>query len=267
MGGTMKQVCILLLLSIVMPGCSLQYRLLYYPDGSVPTAGQLHAAGLRFWPSGPQDYRGLTGLREVEQAKGTVIVFHGNGGTALQRTHYLSELGPLGYRVILAEYPRYGGRSGKLGEASFREDARETIRLAAQQYGGPVFVLGESLGAGVAAAAAQDAPSEAAGVILITPWDTLLSVAGAKFRFLPVSWLMKDVYDSIGNLRDFRGRVAVVSAERDETIPPRHAVALYGSLSQDKRLWVVRGAGHNDWPFLMDRTWWREIMEFVSARD
>jgi hypothetical protein len=55
-------------------------------------------------------------------------------------------------------------------------------------------------------------------------------------------------------------------AERDHIIPGRHSKRLYGSLSEPKRLWIFKGAGHNSWPTNPAEDWWREVMEFVAAQ-
>jgi len=250
---------------LIISGCDIQYRILYHPDGSVPSEASLSAAGIKSWPGAYQDYRGFIGANRQAFTKGTIVVFHGNAGTADDRIFYIRTLGALGYRVILAEYPRYGGRTGELGEQAFVDDARETVRLAFSRYGGPIFLLGESLGSGVAAAAAQDAPVPLDGIVLITPWDTLESVALSKFPFLPVRWLLKDTYDSVDNLKAFEGRIAVVGAARDSLIPIEHAENLYASLpTTAKRMWTIQQAGHNDWPRYADMQWWRDVMGFLS---
>jgi uncharacterized protein len=251
---------------MIIAGCNIQNSLLYYPDSYVPSEESLLADGLRPWPSSSRDYRGFVGLTKAEHVKGTLVVFHGNGGTAADRAFYVKALDALGYRVILAEYPRYGGRKGDLGEAAFVNDAMETVRLAIQQYGGPLFLLGESLGSGVAAGVVRGTAVKIRGIILITPWDTLESVARSKFPFLPVQFFLKDRYDNITNLKSFNGRIAVIGAGRDELIPVRHAINLHNSLSGTAtRMWTVQGAGHNDWPAFTDLSWWREIMGFVSS--
>jgi pimeloyl-ACP methyl ester carboxylesterase len=250
-----------------LPGCSLQDSLLYYPNADKPSPAALAAQRLRHWPADDAGYRGLVSTLAADRARGTVVVFHGNAGTAADRDFYAQWLAPLGYRVLLAEYPGYGGRTGKPGEAAFVSDARSTLRLAFEQFGGPVFILGESLGCGVAAAAAKDAAVPIGGVILITPWDTLLAVAKEKFPWLPVRWFLKDTYDSIGNLRSYSGPIAVIGAERDEVIPVRHAQELYRSLAGNKQMWMIKGAGHNDWPDRVDQAWWREIMAYVDSSD
>lgn len=245
---------------------NLQFKLLYYPGSSAPPAEILQANHLKLWQFSGGDYRGLVAVKEARPRNGTIVVFHGNGGTAVDRAHYLDAPGALGYRVILAEYPMYGGRKGELGEKAFVGDAKETIRIAFEEYGAPLYVLGESLGCGVAAAAAGQTSVQVDGVILITPWDTFASVAYSKFPSFPVRLFLRDRYDTIGNLASFKGNIAVVGAERDEVIPIGHAGNLYDSLSgSSRRWWMIQGAGHNDWVMHVDRNWWKEIMEFVSG--
>ena len=246
-------------------GCDIQYRLLYLPGSPAPSEVALRAGGLKAWPSAT-DCRGYIGVEGEEQFKGTVIVFHGNAGTAGDRGYYVKALSPLGYRVILAEYLLYGGRAGALGEAAFVKDGCETVRLVSAQFGGPVFLLGESLGCGVAAAVSRETTVKIDGIILITPWDTLKAVARSKFPYIPVSLFLKDKYDTIDNLKTFKGRMAVVGAEHDEIIPVGHARNLFNSIAgPSKRMWVIREAGHNDWPMHVNAAWWREIMDFVGG--
>ena len=246
---------------------TLQFKLLYHPWSSAPPAELLRANHVRLWQSSGADYRGLVTADETGRCKGTIVVFHGNGGTAVDRVFYVDALAALDYRVILAEYPMYGGRKGELGEKSFASDAKETIRLAFEEYGGPLFLLGESLGSGVAAASsAGETPVRIDGIVLITPWDSLASIAHSKFPFLPVRLLLRDNYDSVSNLASFKGKIAVVGAAQDEVIPIRHARKLFDSLpGASRNMWTIQGAGHNDWYIYTNRTWWKEITDFVSG--
>jgi len=258
---------ILILTLFALSGCNLQRNMLYYPSSYLPSQAELAANNIQYWPSGSNDYRGFVSTVPAAAAKGTIVVFHGNAGTAADRTYYVSALAALGYRVILAEYPGYGGRKGELGEVPFVRDAKETLRRASEQYGSPIVLLGESLGCGVAAAAAKDPPVRIDAMILITPWDTLLSVARDHFPWLPVRLFLRDTYDTIGDLKQYRGRIALAGAERDDIIPLRHAQALFASLPGDKKMWTIRGAGHNTWPELVDPAWWKEVADFIERKD
>jgi uncharacterized protein len=250
-----------------LAGCDLQYNMLYYPSSHAPSQKELAAGNIQFWPSGPTGYRGLIGAGKTVNTGGTVIVFHGNAGTAADRVYYVKALGSLGYRVILAEYPKYGGREGELGEKAFVADAKESVRLAAQKYGSPLYLLGESIGCAVAAGVAGDPSLKIDGILLITPWDKLAAVARFHFPWLPVGLFMKDRYDSVENLKSFPGRIAVVGAERDDIVPIRHAGDLYKSLpGNNKKMWTIKGAGHNDWLMYIDAAAWREYMGFIANR-
>jgi hypothetical protein len=251
---------------IALSGCNLQQQLLYYPSSVVPSLELMNVNNIQFWPSDKNSYSGFISTAENNHVRGTVIVFHGNAGTAADRTYYVEALEPLGYRVILAEYPGYGARAGALSEESFVGDAKETVRIAHKRYGNPLFLLGESLGCGVVAAVAKEARENIDGIILITPWDSLLSIAKSKFPWFPVRFFMKDKYDNIGNLKGYQGKIAVASADLDDVIPMGHATALYISLPGSKKMWVMKGVGHNDWPMIAGQSWWQEIMGFVSAR-
>jgi alpha-beta hydrolase superfamily lysophospholipase len=242
----------------------MQRQLLYYPGPPLPPEQSLQAAGLALWPDA--DYRGIGPAAGADYPNGTVVVFHGNAGTAADRAFYTRALGSLGYRVLLAEYPGYGGRPGRPGEDRFVADAKQTVALAAEQYGSPIFLLGESLGAGVASAVAADSTIAIDGLILITPWDNLPSLAQSIYWFFPTRWLVLDQYDNVQNLRTYAGPVAVVLAERDEVVPIRHGQRLFESVQSPKRLWVLQGAGHNSWPTQTSASWWRDVMAFIDPQ-
>lgn len=236
-----------------------QDRMLYFPART--TVEQVTDSALRAWPSS-QDFRGL--VAEPEGAvRGTSIVFHGNAGHAGHRAFYARALVPLGWRVILAEYPGYGPRTGKLGEASLVSDAKETVELVHRQYGEPLLVVGESLGSAVAAAAGAQHQGLVAGLLLVTPWDRLSQVGSHHYPWLPVKWLLRDQYDTLKTLTKFDRPVVVAIAEQDTIVPARLGTALYDGLEGPKLLVNITGSDHNDWPDRVDSAWWRTAVAFL----
>jgi hypothetical protein len=244
-----------------------QERLLYYPQ--CLTEAEANAAfefyKVARWPSGSgAEYRGVVKktVPDASLTNGTVLVFHGNGGGAHERESYCDTLQKLGWRVILAEYPGYAARGGVLGEASFREDGRATARLARASYPGPLVILGESLGSGVAASVAADRGVQADALILATPFDSLVSVAAHHYPWLPVRLFLRDRYDSVAYLRSYGGPVTLLMAEDDEIMPAACTLALYDALPRAvrKRLVRVPYAGHNEWYWQVSEAQWREIL-------
>ena len=247
-----------------------QKRLLYFPDPAPPAIAAIPlGSGLTLepWPAGGAAFRGYASAGWPADAplRGTVVVFHGNAGSARDRVYYGLALEARGYRVVLAEYPGYGGRAGELSEAALIQDGRETARQALAAFGGPLLVWGESLGAAVAAGVAADATLPVAGVALITPWDRLTDLAQTLYWYLPVRWLLRDRYDSIAYLRDYRGKAAVLVAERDEIIPARHSQNLYDALREPKQRWIFADAGHNRWPVDPRDPWWDTVLQWLET--
>jgi len=240
-----------------------QRKLLYLPMGGKLSQEGARAEGLRYWPS-CENYQGFTSLAEPADAKGTVIVFHGNAGAAYHRNYYAQALSSQNLRVILAEYPGFGGRAGKPSENALVADALETIRLAHQAYGEPLFLWGESLGAGVASSAVNKTDIPIQGVALFTPWDTMPDLAQTHYPYLPARWLVLDRYDNIENLQGFEGNVAVILAGSDEVVPVKHGKKLYEGITANKRLWSFEGATHNEMPIEPELHWWKEVIMFLS---
>ncbi len=246
-------------LAIVGPMVAWQERMIYFPQQTSRAAWT--PGGLAAWPSA-DDPRGLVASPDGP-VHATAVVFHGNAGHAGQRAMYAERLSRVGLRTILAEYPGYGAREGSPGEAAIVADAVRTLELAAHEAGAPLVVIGESLGSGVAAAAAAQVPDRVAGLILFTPWDRLEHVAAYHYPWLPVRWLLREHYDSVAHLAGLGKPVWVAVAERDEVVPAELGVALHAGLREPRRLLVMQGAGHNDWWSQMDEARWQDALDFV----
>ncbi|MEK7736330.1 MAG: alpha/beta fold hydrolase [Pseudomonadota bacterium] len=243
----------------------LQDSLLHFPEPIEHAAALAVARELRLtpWPDATET-RGW--LRQSPRTtRGTILLFHGNGGHALHRGWFADEMETHGYRTLLAEYPGYGHRSGSKDEASLAADASATLHALRQQFAGPLFVAGESLGAGVAAAALARASAGVDGVLLITPWNNLTSVASHYYPHALVRLVLRDGYDSVTNLRGFMGPKLVLVAGRDTIIPAEYGRALYAGLGARKKLMEIPGVDHNDWLSGMRPDKWREMLAFLEG--
>lgn len=265
--GTLLVVAALAYCAILVFLYLMQDKLLYFPDIYPLAEAKNRSRTLQFriWPENGSDYHGFVSADRSDTRQGVILLFHGNAGAALDRSFYAQELAHLGYTLILFEYPGYGARTGALRETSLVSAAVAAARAAIRQFGGPLYLFGESLGCGVASAVAGSGEVPVAGVVLITPWDSLPLLAQSVYWYLPAKWLTRDQYDNVRNLNRYRGPVAVAIAEKDEVIPPRRGRRLFDLLPGRKNLWLLQGAGHNDWPGAVNSLWWSDVMRFVSA--
>jgi pimeloyl-ACP methyl ester carboxylesterase len=247
----------------------LQRRLLYFPDRSDRASAEARARrlGLEPWTSAGGELLGWR-LRS-RGARGRLVVFHGNAGSALDRTYVaaaLAQASPaLPLDVYLAEYPGYGPRPGEPSEPALLAAAREALAEARREGTGPLLVAGESLGSAVAALAAAADPRQVDGVALVTPLASLPAVARRHYPLVPAA-LVRDTWRTDLALGRYRGPVAFVIAGRDEIVFADLGVALHDAYPGPKAMWVDPGATHNavDWRPGLAR--WRELVEFLAAR-
>ena len=106
-----------------------------------------------------------------------------------------------------------------------------------------ISVIGESLGSGPACTLAR-APVQPARMVLIVPFDTLQSVASDHMPFLPTGLLLKDRWDNIAALKEYRGPIFVYAAQWDTIIGPEHGKRLASAVGATFHLLQ---SGHNDW--------------------
>lgn len=124
--------------------------------------------------------------------------------------------------------------------------------LAHRQYGAPLRLMGESLGAAVGAAAAARQKDLVAGLLLVAPWDRLERVDSFHYPWPPVRWMLRDRYDTAAALAAYGQPVVVAVVEHDRIVPARFGLALYESLKGPKHLMLIKAADHNDWLDLVD---------------
>lgn len=240
-------------------------RFLYFPDRQDPEAALRDASLLGYEPL--RDRAGaLLGWRSRHpsgRAGGTALVLHGNAGQALHRTYLprvLQGPGVPPLDVILLEYPGYGPRPGKPSEASLVEAAVEAVDLLAPA--GPILLVGESLGTGVASLAAARRPREVRGLLLVTPLASVPAVARRHAPFVP-SFLLRDRYESAPALARFGGPVAFLLAGDDEVVFADLGRSLHDAYPGPKRLAVQQGASHNALRYEPGDPTWRDSVSFL----
>src|SRR6185312_8903200 len=131
----------------------------------------------------------------VQPAQGQVLITHGNAGCAFQCAHYVDAIQPIApLDVYIVEYPGYENRPGSPTEHTLYAAADEALNLLPKNR--PIYLVGESLGTGVATYLAGKHPSQIAGAVLLAPYNSLVSVAQAHMMILPVGVLLADRFPS-----------------------------------------------------------------------
>jgi fermentation-respiration switch protein FrsA (DUF1100 family) len=163
---------------------------------------------------------------------------------------------------LLADYRGYGASEGSPSERALFADALVLYDYAARLPGADArrtYVFGRSLGSAVAVHIAAE--RAVAGVILVTPFDSLISVAKHYDPYLPVGWMLKHRFDSISRAPRVRVPLLCFIAEHDDVVPPAHAERLFAAWGGAKRRIMLRNAKHNEtdnadgfWPAVREFT-------------
>ena len=135
------------------------------------------------------------------------------------------------HTVYLMNYRGYGGSSGTPSEVGLLSDALTLYDHVSKDHDS-IFVFGRSLGSGVATYLAAE--RKVHGLVLVTPYDSIVSVAQKRFPFYPVAALLKDHYNSKERAQNVSAPVLIIMAELDAVIPNWHTLELKKSFSGDK---------------------------------
>jgi fermentation-respiration switch protein FrsA (DUF1100 family) len=245
-----------------------QRHMIYFPGVQTLAAAMdtAKSAGLEPWTTLSGEFIGWKKLSPANGANTShlrVLVAHGNAGMAIHRADYADALNHIEpCDVYLLEYPGYGPRSGSPSQESLFRAAEEAILLLEKD--GPVCVIGESLGTGVAAHIAGTHPKSVAALLLVAPYHNLADVAQAHMPILPAKYLLLDKFRSAEYLRNYHGPLAVLLAGNDTTVPKKFGQQLFDAYAGPKKVWEIQGADHNDLPHAAI-SWWKELLTFWKA--
>nr|WP_255548029.1 alpha/beta hydrolase [Erythrobacter ani] len=168
----------------------------------------------------------LAHWRAADAGRDTVVWFHGNGGSLAGAASETRSLRREGYGLLLVSYRGYGGNAGNPSEAGFYEDGRAAMRwLAARGIAlDDTVVAGNSIGSGTATQMAIEFGS--AGLILISPFVSLVEAASERMPIFPVSLLLRDRFDNIGKLPALDMPVLILHGTTDRVVPFSHGERL-----------------------------------------
>jgi fermentation-respiration switch protein FrsA (DUF1100 family) len=246
-----------------------QRSMIYYPSRNAPEtlAREATAQGFEPWKISTGETIGYRHLAAPDDPRPplAILIFHGNAGYALHRIDYAELLRSAApdraVSIYILEYPGYGARSGTPSQSNFLAAANEALANIPANL--PLILLGESIGTGVASATAASHPDRIAGLLLLTPFDSLASVAQHHYPLLPIRWIMRDQYPSKEWLQNYQGPLAIILAANDTIVPTKFGQKLHDAYEGPKLLILADQADHNDLLHTLSPSAWREALQFL----
>jgi fermentation-respiration switch protein FrsA (DUF1100 family) len=236
-------------------------RALLYPGANTSFAPVAHAewGGKVSIPTADgETLHGLFG--RPSPGKPSVLFFLGNADYVGNYGFFAEALAARGIGLLAVSYRGYAGSTGSPSEDGLLTDGLAAFDWLSGQGDGGIVLLGQSLGSGVAVNTAAQRP--AAGVILVSAYLSVVSLAQMHYPFLPVAPLIKDPFRSDLKISEVRQPKLFIHGRRDDIIPLSSGEALYSIAPEPKRMLIHDAYGHND---LWHEGMTGEIIRFVEA--
>jgi len=84
-------------------------------------------------------------------------------------------------------------------------------------------------------------------MVLVTPYDSILNMAKDKYPFYPISYILKDQYNSIHRVENIDKPTLIVLASKDETINARYSNNLIEKFNPSiLNVATIPNTGHNN---------------------
>ena len=122
--------------------------------------------------------------KDIKKFK-TILIFHGNAGSLKNRTYKLNHFKDLNVNFLIIAWRGFSGNEGKPSESGLYEDGESAIKWLVKKGVDEknIVIYGESLGTGVATHLSQN--KEFAGVILETPFTSMIDAAKKFYPYIP----------------------------------------------------------------------------------
>ena len=164
----------------------------------------------------------------------TILFLHGNAGSLENRIHKINHFKDMNINFLIIAWRGFSGNEGKPTEEGLYEDARSAVRWLKSNgvEENDIIIYGESLGTGIATEIAQN--KNFAGVILESPFTSMIDAGKDKYPYLPVRLLLKDKYESDKKIKNIKSPVLIMHGKVDNIVPFHMGKKMYELANEPK---------------------------------
>lgn len=203
-------------------------------------------------------------IKKKNSTNQPMVIYY--GGNAEEVSLNLEDMDKMNAGSFLfMNYRGYGQSKGSPTEKHLFADAIQLFDHVVQKENvdsQSIILMGRSLGSGVATHVAAN--RKVAGVILVTPFDSLVNVGKMHYPVFPVRWLLKHRFDSLSLAPQINTPLLALIAEQDEIIPRHSSFTLLKRWAGKTKYVVIERAGHND--ISLHQGYWQAINQFILDR-
>jgi len=156
--------------------------------------------------------------KDIKKYK-TILYFHGNAGSLENRIHKINHFKDINVNFLLIAWRGFSGNEGKPSEEGLYKDAKSAVLWLKKKNlkEEDIILYGESLGTGVAVEVAQN--KNYAGIILESPFTSMVDAGKSNYPIFPIRLLLKDKYESDKKVKNIFSPILIMHGEADKIVP------------------------------------------------
>ena len=174
----------------------------------------------------------------------TLVYFHGNAGSLENRIHKLNHFQDMNINFLIIAWRGFNGNKGKPSERGLYVDGKSAIDWLKKKGVDKknLILYGESLGTGVATHLAQN--KNYAGVILETPFTSMVDAAKNFYPYVPINLLLKDKFENFKKVKNINTPILVMHGEVDQIVPFSMGKKIYEVANNPKYSYFTKYDDH-----------------------
>ena len=212
-----------------------QGKLLYHPNvNSYTEVNNLIPKIEKVTITTSDNHHLLGWFHKKDFSKKTILFLHGNAGSLENRIYKLNHFENFDLNFLIIAWRGFNGNSGKPNEKGLYDDAKSAVNWL-KSVGikeESIILFGESLGTAVAIEIAQN--QNFAGIVLESPFTSMVEMGKKYYSFFPVSLLLKDRYESTKKIKNIHIPVLVMHGKKDSIVPFEMGEKIYNSANSPK---------------------------------
>ena len=212
-----------------------QRNLLYHPNENNYSGDQISVdiKKVKILTSDKIELIGWYHEKNIKNLK-TLLFFHGNAGSLENRIHKLNHFKEMDINFLIIAWRGFSGNKGKPSEKGLYEDGQSAINWLKNNGLDEknLILYGESLGTGVATHLAQN--KNFAGIILETPFTSMIDAAKTFYPYIPVKLLLKDKFENQKKIKNINLPILIMHGEVDQIVPFSMGKKIYEIANEPK---------------------------------
>ena len=174
----------------------------------------------------------------------TILFLHGNAGSLENRIHKINHFNDMDVNFLIVAWRGFSGNKGKPTENGLYIDAKSAVKWLKNKGVNEeeIIIYGESLGTGVGTEIAQN--KNFAGIILETPFTSMIDAAKKFYPYIPVNLLLKDKFENKKKIKNINSPILVMHGEADQIVPFSMGKKIYEIANEPKYSYFTKYDNH-----------------------